>query len=242
MGTAYGVANCGLWLAGDTTGDFTFSSGSVVSQWNDKSGDARHATQATVTNQPTRSGTLNGMSTVVFDGVDNFMSWTALTVPDAGFTLVAVIRANGSGDDTVVGGGSGHYQYRINGAGQPNLLRADTAEDGNASTSIRDGSYHIVSLVSSTTLRSFYLDRAADGTSSTTTASYTDAEHIGSKEGSSEFGQIDVAELLLFNSGLSGTDRGTVEDALYAKWFAVAAKSPPFQTRRHRPNLMRRVR
>jgi hypothetical protein len=223
MGTAYGVANCGLHLKADDASAFTFSSGSLVSQWNDASGDARHATQGTVTNQPTRSGTLNGMSTVVFDGVDNFLSFTALAVPDAGFTLIAVIKANGSGDDTVVGGGSGHYQLRIDSSGRPNLLRADTADTGNATTGIRDGSYHIISLVSSTALRSFYLDRVADGTNGSASSTYTDTEFIGSKEGSTEFGEIEIAELLLFNAGLSGTDRGTVEDALYAKWFVAPA-------------------
>ena len=41
---------------------FTYSSGSVVSQWSDKSGNTRHATQGTVSQQPTRTG-LRGNNT-----------------------------------------------------------------------------------------------------------------------------------------------------------------------------------
>lgn len=55
-----------LWLDSSDASTFTFSSGSLVSQWNDKSGFGRHFTQATVANQPSRTGTKNGLPTVSF--------------------------------------------------------------------------------------------------------------------------------------------------------------------------------
>lgn len=55
-----------LWLDAADDSTFTYSSGAIVSQWNDKSGNANHAAQATVADQPSRSGTINAKSSVVF--------------------------------------------------------------------------------------------------------------------------------------------------------------------------------
>ena len=59
----------GWWDASDAA-SFTFSSGSAVSQWQDKMGDdtRHHFAQATSGQQPQRTGTQNGLPTVVFDG------------------------------------------------------------------------------------------------------------------------------------------------------------------------------
>lgn len=45
------------------------SSGGLVSQWDDQSGNGRHIVQAVGTNQPA----LQGDGTILFDGVDNFL-------------------------------------------------------------------------------------------------------------------------------------------------------------------------
>jgi hypothetical protein len=52
------------------------SSGGLVSQWDDASGNARHLIQATGTNQPA----LQGDNSILFDGVDNFMKCDAFTL------------------------------------------------------------------------------------------------------------------------------------------------------------------
>jgi hypothetical protein len=61
------------WDAADST-TFTYSSGTVVSQWNDKSGNGYHFSQGTLSKQPSRSGSMNGKATVVFDGSNDSMS------------------------------------------------------------------------------------------------------------------------------------------------------------------------
>jgi hypothetical protein len=52
-------SNLALWLDADDSSTLTLN-GSTVSQWRDKSGNARNLSQATADNQPTR--TLNGMN------------------------------------------------------------------------------------------------------------------------------------------------------------------------------------
>jgi hypothetical protein len=77
-----------LWLDAADSSTITLS-GSNVSQWNDKSGNARHATQATSSLQPTlQSSAYNGHAAVRSDGVDDFLAITP-------FTVTAGIRAYG---------------------------------------------------------------------------------------------------------------------------------------------------
>lgn len=63
-----------LWLDAEDSSTITLN-GSNVSQWNDKSGNARHVAQATAANQPTFQSTgFNGRPTLNFDGTDDFMT------------------------------------------------------------------------------------------------------------------------------------------------------------------------
>ena len=83
-----------MWLDAADASTITLN-GSTVSQWNDKSGNARHASQATAANQPTR--TLNGLggrTVITFDGAD----WLFNANPGAllrnvpGATIAAVVN------------------------------------------------------------------------------------------------------------------------------------------------------
>jgi hypothetical protein len=66
--------------------------GSTVSQWNDKSGNSRNATQATATNQPTYTASwLNAKPALTFDGVNDFLSFQG--VHDAQWSIAITARA-----------------------------------------------------------------------------------------------------------------------------------------------------
>jgi len=54
------------WYDSSDASTFSYSSGVDVSQWRDKSGNNRHFAQATVSDQPDRNGTQNGLTTVNF--------------------------------------------------------------------------------------------------------------------------------------------------------------------------------
>jgi hypothetical protein len=71
------VAGYHLWLDAANAGSFTYSSGTVVSQWTDRSANAFTFTTAATSNQPSRNGTQNSKSTVVFDGYDDYLKSTA---------------------------------------------------------------------------------------------------------------------------------------------------------------------
>lgn len=63
-----------LWLDAADASTVTTVSG-AVSQWNDKSGNGRNATQATAGNRPaTGTATLNGLNVIRYDATDDFLS------------------------------------------------------------------------------------------------------------------------------------------------------------------------
>ena len=63
-----------LWLDAADASTVTTVSG-AVSQWNDKSGNGRNATQATAGNRPaTGTATLNGRNVIRYDATDDFLS------------------------------------------------------------------------------------------------------------------------------------------------------------------------
>ena len=85
-----------LWLDADDEDSFTLD-GSDIDQWDDKSGNDRHATPATAT-KPTRTASgINSMGSVVFgSGTDPLLTSTFANPASAdGFTLAMVLRRDG---------------------------------------------------------------------------------------------------------------------------------------------------
>jgi hypothetical protein len=82
-----------LWLDAADASTITISTGGI-SEWRDKSGNSRHATQSNTTRRPTVSaGALNGYNVATFDGIDDGMTCgDALNVQD--FIFFAVARTN----------------------------------------------------------------------------------------------------------------------------------------------------
>ena len=69
-----------LWLDAADAGTVTTVSG-AVSQWNDKSGNGRNATQPTSTRRPTYSAAfLNSKAVISFDGSDDILGFTNRTL------------------------------------------------------------------------------------------------------------------------------------------------------------------
>lgn len=82
-----------LWLDAADAGRITLN-GSTVSQWNDKSGNNRHVSQPTATNQPTYNLTgFNSRPALVFDGSNDNLFRDTQTLPDSG-SVFLVLRYN----------------------------------------------------------------------------------------------------------------------------------------------------
>jgi hypothetical protein len=239
------IAGCVLWLDASDAASFTLS-GSDVTAWADKSTGGHSTAQSNNTRYPARTGTLNGLSTVAFlTGND------ALDFPSAfsgeGTTAFVVAQAAGTGSRTIIGGSaSGNYQLRINSSGQMQILRSQTEDGGSSTTNFGTSAYHILCVKAAQSSRTFRLDGAADGSSSGTmgstlgTIGVIGEQQTGSFASESMNGSI--AELIIYNSTLGGTDTSDVEAYLNTKWFGspVVAKAAPNRSPRVNRALMRR--
>lgn len=86
------------WYDATDLNSFTFSSGTVVQQWNDLSSSARNISQATVANQPTRNTTMgsNALSAVTFDGTNDVLTVTGLTNNTGAMAIFVAADADNS--------------------------------------------------------------------------------------------------------------------------------------------------
>lgn len=93
------ISGCKLWLDASDASSFTYSSGVVVSQWNDLSGEGNHVAQSTGAQQPSRNGTQNGLDTVAFDGSDFMKKAPATFIGPSSVTIISVFKKTGAASD-----------------------------------------------------------------------------------------------------------------------------------------------
>ena len=93
---------CVTWLDGADDDVFTFSSGTSVYEWRDKSGCNNNVYQSTTDNQPSRSTTYNSKSVVVFDGSNDSLSSTNSLDLSQGSTMFVMVRGYTSTSDAGV--------------------------------------------------------------------------------------------------------------------------------------------
>ena len=219
-----------LWLDASDTSTITSSSGNVT-QWNDKSGLGYHFIQATTANSPTTGNTtLNSRNMVNFTS-SKYMTNTTCPM-GTNYTIFAVgyTSSNGWGrllhgsatDDAFIylGTGNGVTQYATftgNGVGWN-----DTTTNSPA-TSVTSAC--IMELTNNGTSTGLipYVNGTAQTAKNGTNAGFTgfvmgNYKYSGGVSLGAQWWNGYVAEVLVYNSVLSTTDRQTVEGYLASKW------------------------
>jgi hypothetical protein len=88
------IAGLQLWLDAADASSVTTVSG-AASQWNDKSGNGRHATQTTANNRPAYNGVIGGRAALTFDGTNDAMATGLESASLTGYaTFFCVCRPN----------------------------------------------------------------------------------------------------------------------------------------------------
>jgi hypothetical protein len=213
----YGVTGCTLWLdASDSL------SGGTLTDKSDNSVNGIRKAGGSFT-----TGTLNSLTTCVFNGSTDDMQLTAdIPVPDSGFTAIAVVKVTGGGSNAILNndGTTGTLEWRTGGTTTQELLLNNVASIGTSSSNVGSG-WNILAITFTTSLRSFFLNGVADGTDSGTVASASPINAIGYGFSGSAYDRLtgEIAEIVFYDSALLSTDREAVENALAAKWFALDA-------------------
>jgi len=208
-----------LWLDAADDSTFSYSSGTSVSQWRDKSGNNSHVSQATSANQPSRSATQNSRKILTFDGTNDSLSTSISLDLSVTHTIFAIAsQTTGTSDAGLVSinnslnngltlhNGSTYYAYYGDGS-------------KNANSSITTSTTYIFTKVfkgTSSTTRQVYLN----GTSATTTGviANSDASGVIRLGQQSTYLNGKIAEVIIFNRELTATELKQVHTYLGQKW------------------------
>jgi hypothetical protein len=213
------ITGCiGWWDASDASS--ITQSGGLISQWNDKSGNGKHAT-ASGTTRPTYTGTRNGRNVVTFDGTGNRMNTTL--VDSATQTILFVAKATAAsapGTRRVVS-----YQAE----------RGFFASSGwnwfspNAGTGVSPTDYNVAGgVITNDTSMLVYGNGVAVSAAFDPFNAGATTFVIGGENAStvSNLFQGEIAEVVVFSSALSTANRARVERYLSLKWGVPGVHAP----------------
>lgn len=203
-----------IWVDASDETTITDSSGSV-SQWDDKSGNGNHVTQGTPENQPsTGTRTINNLNTIEFNPGTELLSNTSFTLSEP-FTIFSVSESDNVTATNYVWADSNGSNVLYNNGG----ISAFSVFFGSVvtfATANSNGVPYIVTVVGDST-DGIGRNGAALTTGNAGAGSF-DKFNIGNRDDFARDWDGAIAEILVYNSALSATDRATVEEYLASKW------------------------
>ncbi len=232
-------ANLSLWLRADVG---TFLDGSnLLRQWNDQGPNGNHAVQFNAANRPAvTAGSINSNPSVTFDGADDYLE--AFSTPSLAITndLSIYVVANFTDFATfrgilgkTAGNLPGPYDfYALNGTGQPRIYRGNGAAANatiTATAGATSGLPHVITMVMQSTNVSHFLNGRPNGAGvlNTTIADAGTSLKIGNRDDLALPMKGEIAEILIFNSGLTANDRRGIDTYLGLKYFPFAITEQP---------------
>lgn len=213
------ISGLAMWLDGADAASITLDGSNNVSQWSDKSGNGRHATQGTTLNKPsyTSGGMVNGIIVPSFNGVNHWMATSGATSISQPNTMIAATKvASGFINPPIFDSLSASRQYvsfsnatTVNAYANLQITGTVASITGRAAqcTAIFNGA--------SSTLR---FDRATVATGNVGTSTLGAEITVGSNRFQSALWKGEIAELLIYSKALSTTERDQVENYLATKW------------------------
>lgn len=212
------------WYDASDAASITASSG-AVSQWNDKSGNANHITQATGTSKPTTgTQTINSLNVLDFDGGDFLSKTSGTSLPDnsPGFTIIAVVKydslsaAGWIAFPTNAAASDFSWSFGRNGANSMGIRGYQGTPANQAAFNDNTTAVQLLSGIATTTLRQIWQNGTSKATNTNTDSANTAGRiYVGSDNNPTTFLDGRIAEIII----IDGTDATIREKAEgYAAW------------------------
>jgi len=234
------IAGLQLWLdAADpttlydaTTGGSLVAADGGVARWEDKSGNSRHATQATSANRPARKTAVQGgLDVLRFDGSNDFLE--GVVTPGSGNTRSVFVVAKGNlafAELFQIGkASSGEFlpSFLVR-AGQisGNHFFGGDVTDNNltiSSVSLPVSTTFLANIVQQSTTSISYYHNSVNYSVTGTLANFSAPSGYFVGKARSPLSDLtfwsgDICEIIVYDSALSDTNRGLVESYLMSKW------------------------
>jgi hypothetical protein len=223
------IAGLKLWLKADS---LALSDGDPVGTWTDSSGTSNDATQATAGFKPLyKTGIINGKPVVRFDGVDDYLAFpVGPTTSSTAFVVAKLNAAPGSqpqyapfiifGDST--GGVSGsRICARLAGTNWGSFAFSSEVSSGEDLTNNVPALLEITTTSGSTILYRQGTQKAT-ATDHAAGPGTSQLNWICGEIGATRWLSADIAEIIIYDSVLSTSDRQSIENYLLVKYGFVA--------------------
>jgi hypothetical protein len=236
------IGGCQLWFDASDTSSITPSSittGTKVSQWNDKSGNARHMSNATSASQPTysTSNVAGSLPSVYFTGSAdastnaNILSNSASTVFNSTtWDVYAVFKPTSQNNETAIFWNDPSVAVVLI-CGSTSVYPTNSVHYGGWRLAPTDGpcranEVQVYQVYSTGTTLGRRINGLADGTVAQT-ASYSWPSRSSNSElaftrpstGTWTNGNTSLCEIIVYNTVLSDANRSNVESYLRNKWY-----------------------
>ena len=242
------ISGCALWLDATDNTSFTFSSGSNISQWRDKTSNVYVGTGV---NSPTLvSGSLNGYASVNFNGTTQYINFgNIVNIGTSQIYIFAVSQHNSTASGAVVGktsfrGNPGRWAITrdTTAGGMTTLIdpngagTAPTFADSSTSARILTGYWDR----SNVFIFENGTQRATAALSSSANLSNTDPLYVGAYPNNTGTGPQTglflngrIGEVIVYLGSLTASQRQDVEGYLALKWdlTSVLPSTSPYATR-----------
>ena len=207
-----------LWLDGADTSAFTGGS-----TWTDKSGTGNHGINGTsgASSMPSATSWGNGYNAARFVAASKNSVKTTNNTPNYNLTIfyVARIQAAVGYGFFLIDNYSGQRQLAMNSSSFPVALTTLMSSSGGYNTvaSFNQSVPFLYTGTLNSSTYTYYSNGTSSGTGSVTSTG-TSQYYFGSANGDSGYLTMDAAEIIIYNSVLSTTNRQTVEAYLRFKW------------------------
>lgn len=222
--TTLPVSGAALWLDAsqqntlftDAGVNAVTKSGDLVYQWNDLSGNNRHATQATSGNRPTWSPPAsgrNGFGAVTFTGTQ----WLGFTNTFSSFTIFVIYKNTDTTNGSVLIGkstGTSNYLFAST-VSRIEMNGGSTQQVNDARTNGTQWDYSTYKYDGSTVTA---YSSGSTGTSNAVGSTSFSPDRIGYYSTAAYALEGSIAEIIVYPTALSDSDRTTVVNYIKAKW------------------------
>ena len=208
------TSNLWGWYDASSSSNYILTSG-AVSQWSDLSGNGRHLTQSTSSRRPTvKVAEKNGLNVIYFDGGLKGLTTASLTLNNPITIFVAVKMYSLASYTSIYDG------YNNN---EANLA-------GNSGNTIQLYTQGFVGGFSAVTNTWYRITHSMNGGSSydrrndTVTNTWSDGSvtmgglRIGEGDGGGENGNMDIAEVIVYDRALNTSEVNNINTYLSNKW------------------------
>ncbi len=231
--TSISNTNLKLWLRADE-GTSTTTDSTSVSTWYDVSGNLNNASQSTAVDEPLyRSSVINSKPVIRFNGSSSYLTLptsTSLGIQNSDYEMFIVAKSSSSSTQFIAGGTAGNYELQLNGGLGARFIPAGS----NLLNEGSDGEYtngqaHIFEVKATSSEGVIHVDGLAGGyVLSNTQSSDAGGLNIGRRGDGTYFFNGDIAEVIIYNSNLSTSQRQAISDYLAQRYnISIATITEP---------------